>query len=342
MYTVLGRIELEEQTVWDRRSGKERRPFRDGCGARAHGYSRRLQRAISDFGADESFARAAAKVAEHYGLTLPVSGCRRVTLQHALACHAHRLPAGPTPPAEQLIGEMDGSMVPIVTPTAPPSADRRQGKRLAWKEAKLALIRRPGETSTRVAASLDDAQASGEEWSALAKACGFGKRSRLHAVGDGAPWIAEQVERHFGRQATYLVDFFHVCEHLAPVAAYAGGDASAWLDVQKSRLRANDWPAVLDALAPWIEPEPQAPTPARDCDRYLRARSHQLNYRDALAADLPIGSGEVESAHRSVVQHRLKKPGAWWRSHTAQAMLDLCCLRHNDQWDRYWQSLASA
>jgi hypothetical protein len=193
-----------------------------------------------------------------------------------------------------------------------------------------------------VVASLGDAQASGEQWPALAKACGFGQRSRLHAVGDGAPWIAEQVERHFGRQATYLVDFFHVCEHLAPVAAYAGGDASAWLETQKHRLRANDWPAVLDALAPWIEPADRDTTPARDADRYLRARSHQLNYRDALAADLPIGSGEIESAHRSVVQHRLKQPGAWWRPHNAQAMLDLCCLRHNDQWDRYWQSLASA
>ena len=39
-------------------------------------------------------------------------------------------------------------------------------------------------------------------------------------------------------------------------------------------------------------------------------RRNQLNYRDALAKDLPIGSGEIESAHRYIAQQRLKRPGA--------------------------------
>jgi len=38
--------------------------------------------------------------------------------------------------------------------------------------------------------------------------------------------------------------------------------------------------------------------------------------------NLPIGSGEVESAHRYVIQERLKLPGAWWAHPNAQAMLD--------------------
>ncbi len=32
------------------------------------------------------------------------------------------------------------------------------------------------------------------------------------------------------------------------------------------------------------------------CHRYLSARANQLNYRQALAEGLPIGSGEIESA----------------------------------------------
>jgi hypothetical protein len=32
---------------------------------------------------------------------------------------------------------------------------------------------------------------------------------------------------------------------------------------------------------------------------------------------LPIGSGEIESAHRYVAQQRLKRPGAWWRVEAA-------------------------
>src|SRR5271157_1796979 len=45
------------------------------------------------------------------------------------------------------------------------------------------------------------------------------------------------------------------------------------------------------------------------CHRYLSARANQLNYRQALAEGLPIGSGEIESAHRYVAQQRLKRPG---------------------------------
>jgi len=55
----------------------------------------------------------------------------------------------------------------------------------------------------------------------------------------------------------------------------------------------------------------------------LSGRRNQLNYRDALANDLPIGSGEIESAHRYIAQQRLKRPGAWWRVDHAEYMLAL-------------------
>jgi hypothetical protein len=42
----------------------------------------------------------------------------------------------------------------------------------------------------------------------------------------------------------------------------------------------------------------------------LSGRRNHLNYDDALANDLPIGSGEIESAHRYIAQQRLKRPGA--------------------------------
>jgi len=49
--------------------------------------------------------------------------------------------------------------------------------------------------------------------------------------------------------------------------------------------------------------------PVWHCHRYLSHRLEQLNYQSALVRDLPIGSGEIESAHRYIVQQRLKRPG---------------------------------
>lgn len=65
-------------------------------------------------------------------------------------------------------------------------------------------------------------------------------------------------------------------------------------------------------------------------------------YAAALKADLPIGSGEVESGRRSVIQARLKLSGAWWQEETADHMLALRILRANDEWDAYWSEARQA
>ena len=78
----------------------------------------------------------------------------------------------------------------------------------------------------------------------------------------------------------------------------------------------------------------------RTCHRYLGARANQLNYRQALADGLPIGSGEIESAHRYLAQQRLKRPGAWSRVEHAEHILALRINRINGDWDAYWKALA--
>ena len=74
----------------------------------------------------------------------------------------------------------------------------------------------------------------------------------------------------------------------------------------------------------------------RKCLRYIENRPGQFKYKEAIAAKLPIGSGEIESGNRSVVQKRLKIPGAWWKHETAEWMLSLRCMRMNGDWERYW------
>jgi hypothetical protein len=91
-----------------------------------------------------------------------------------------------------------------------------------------------------------------------------------------------------------------------------------------------------------MEPEavPNAEAPVRACYRYLTNRLGQLDYPAALEAGLPIGSGEVESAHRYVIQERLKIAGAWWKEEQAQDMLALRVCRANHDWEAYWSQRA--
>ena len=53
----------------------------------------------------------------------------------------------------------------------------------------------------------------------------------------------------------------------------------------------------------------------------------------------PVGSGEVESAHRYVPQERLKIAGACWHPETVNPMLSLRVVRANNWWDDFWKWL---
>lgn len=98
---------------------------------------------------------------------------------------------------------------------------------------------------------------------------------------------------------------------------------------------------MLATLETHLEPTTTAgDTPVRACYRYLNHRLDQVDYARALAEQLPIGSGEIESAHRYVIQERLKLPGAWGQETHAQQMLALRTCRANQQWEGYWNQLA--
>lgn len=104
-------------------------------------------------------------------------------------------------------------------------------------------------------------------------------------------------------------------------------------------MKANRWPEVLDTLRSCMEPDAIADedAPVRACYRYISKRPDFLDYQGALAAGLPIGSGAIESAHRYVIQSRLKRPGAWWTLDNLNNMLALRVLRANREWEEYWR-----
>ncbi|HXG68586.1 MAG TPA: hypothetical protein VNO70_26055, partial [Blastocatellia bacterium] len=88
----------------------------------------------------------------------------------------------------------------------------------------------------------------------------------------------------------------------------------------QSRLKDSRVGVVIKQLLPHIErPEiKDEEAPVSRCHRYLSNHREQMSYQEALAAGLPIGSGEVEGGHRWVVQERLKKAGAWWQRENAK------------------------
>lgn len=292
---------------------------------------------------ENSFASAAARFEEHYGWSISPSVLRERTLHHAKQCQD--LPKAEAPrPAAQLITGLDGSMIPIMSPAA--EGDLRKNKALHWREVRVAFARREGEVTSRYGATLDEALGAGLMWRETAALAGLGAETKVHALGDGACWIVEQCDRQFGSHGTFLVDFQHVSAYLAAAGPTCAGAASEkWFEEKKTQLRENRVHEVLAELKVHQEPEAKdakgETPPARKAIGYINERKDHMDYLAALLAGLPIGSGEVESAHRHIVQARLKIAGAWWREPNAQNLLQMRTLRANGRWPDYWKYMAS-
>lgn len=330
-------MQLEEQVLRLGRRGVQLRPFCLDAGVRNRGYSQQLQRVMVDFGAEHSFAKAAQRIQEHYDIKVPVEAIRQHTLRHGR--RIDQIPAPSDDGAKILVAQMDGTMIPVVQPGK--GADGRKDKQLFWREARLCLARSQDKAQAVYGSTLGTAETAGWVWREVALAAGLTQKSRVHGLGDGAPWIVDKFRDNFGQQGSYLLDFYHVSQYLAQAApqVVAKGKERQWIRRQQARLLNNQSHKVLKSLQPHIEPPEIEEAPVSAAYRYLTERHDCLDYASAQAQHLPIGSGEIESGHRHVIQKRLKVAGAWWKETNAHSMLNLRTARANHQWNLYWTSL---
>lgn len=327
-------MEVLEQLLRLGRSGAELRPFCREARVKHRGYSLRLQRVLADFGSEVSFGQAASRVREHYAIEVPVAAVRQHTLRHGKAITTLAT-ADAANPSEQIITQMDGSMIPVMQPGS--GEDARKGRRLFWREVRLCSARTEGQATALYGATLGSAETAAWLWRATAQSAGLGERTRVHGVGDGAPWIVDKFQENFGEQGRYLLDFYHVSEYLAAAATVIQPkNAKRWRARQQGRLLENKLASVLRALRPHRESETAVAQPVNAAYQYLHKRRDHLDYVAARRQDLPIGSGEIESGHRHVIQQRLKLAGCWWKETHAQAMLNLRVARANNLWSSYW------
>ena len=120
------------------------------------------------------------------------------------------------PAAKTLITEMDGSMVPIMQSGTGP--DKRKGKKLLWREARLCCARSVDRVQALYGATLGSIEVASWTWRQTAQRAGCVPSTHVHGVGDGAPWILNTFEQEFGQQGSYTIDFYHVSEYLAAAA----------------------------------------------------------------------------------------------------------------------------
>ena len=292
-----------------------------------------LERRILDFGVNDTFAEAADRWQMHYSLAISAHLIRLVVERVGRRCQAadeHRLQVELLPepkPGPVLVVQNDGSMLPL------------RGQE-SWKEAKVAVLyrhspappgssrkRRERKPSARYVAVLGQQ----EEFAKSLKSALVVEHTQpiqeIVWVGDGAAsnWcLADQL----APKATQILDWYHAVEHAVDGGKALLGEQCPYLELWKKRaeqlLMTGQINQLIGELMDCLSEATDSQLKAvNDLIRYYRKNSGRMAYQLFRQRGLPIASGVVESAHRHVLQKRMKRAGQHWSPAHARRMVGL-------------------
>ena len=73
---------------------------------------------------------------------------------------------------------------------------------------------------------------------------------------------------------------------------------------------------------------------------YFRNHHHQMGYAEAIAQNLPIGSGVTEAGCKVIVKSRLCGAGMKWKEAGAAVVLSLRSLSYTQgRWAQFWAKI---
>jgi hypothetical protein len=164
---------------------------------------------------------------------------------------------------------------------------------------------------------------------------------------DGARGIwsyIDNAERFKGFEK--LIDYWHAVEHLSLAAEALFGKGSeegkAWYEKYAAKLKEEERGAqcALDSMDYYGGTRKLSSTRRKDLNTqrtFFARNKHRMTYADFRWRGLPIGSGPVEAACKSLVKARLCRSGMRWSRAGGQRILDFRTYIKSKRWDKFWK-----
>ena len=152
----------------------------------------------------------------------------------------------------------------------------------------------------------------------------------LVAIADGAPWIWDFFDTTYP-DAIQILDFFHAIERLSQLAVvqFKKKDTrSAWIEEQKKHLLEDKVEKVIETIKELVC-KGQNQDIQQKTITYLNNNKHRMLYKTYTDKGYLIGSGAIESAHRHVIQQRMKLAGQRWTIQGVQQIANLRVVYKN-------------
>jgi hypothetical protein len=145
-----------------------------------------------------------------------------------------------------------------------------------------------------------------------------------------------------------IVDFYHACDHLKNACDAAWGQSSIRGQAEFERLKTllkESERGVQQVIRVLIYQRGRARGFQRQRVQaeltYFRNQRPHMAYAQYLRQGLPIASGVIEAACKTLVTQRLKRSGMAWTPHGGQAILTLRSLIQSQRWAAAWALLSA-
>lgn len=292
-----------------------------------------MEKRVLDFAVNDVFNQGAERWNVHYRVPISDNLLRRVAARVGAQCeaadpaHLQEALKPSIEPAEVLVAQLDGSLLPVRGPEP-------------WKETKVGLTYRhdpernqPVPNSARYCAVLGTVANFAPVFEEALIAERFEEVPTVVWLGDGAThnWtLADQI----APDAVQILDWHHAVQHAVDCGKALLDEESPYLPLWQERAEAllatGDVDALLAELMEcipeiqrWRRGKHEALTALDDLVRYYRNNQQRMKYALFREHRFPIGSGAVESAHRHILQCRMKRAGQHWALPNARRMAHL-------------------
>ncbi|UZO81401.1 UPF0236 family protein [Aquimarina sp. ERC-38] len=162
--------------------------------------------------------------------------------------------------------------------------------------------------------------------------------NNLVFIADGARWIWKWVERYYP-ESIQIVDYYHSKEHLCEFAKLYYKDENKrhdWINKLSQQILDKGIDLIIEVLEEL--PKQQKTTAKRNrLISYYKQNRDRMQYHRYLEKGLLIGSGAIESAHKDVLQQRLKLSGQRWTMEGFRQMAQLRVVYKSNQEHRIKQ-----
>ncbi len=143
-----------------------------------------------------------------------------------------------------------------------------------------------------------------------------------------------------------VIDYYHAADHLKKAFDQAYGENSikskekfvTYRHVLKEELDGVE--RIIKALAYQHKKHPRRSKLKTELE-YFRKNRQRMRYAEHLSNNLPIGSGVVEAACKTLVTQRMKCSGMRWRNPGGQGILTLRSLVQSHWFENGWKLFAA-